>query len=301
MLFSSPGADQTASDYAQQILIDVSAAFGHTFSLLEEAFQKSVDADETVTDSAADACQQCQAVFVSDADCPGIQALYDALGLSLRIRSFSVPPALCGRHESPVSLYVGQVLSLDEATLHDAAASAFRFAQEQDVRLCAVPPSGGAGSAWDAALRAQEALTGAVGLSVCSAPEAISAMITSPERQGLLLSPPYAGSIFLAAGTALCSHPEAMHEFAFQGDCPGVYAPVSFAAPEGPQPFSAALAVAKMLRYSLKLPREGACVEAAVLNVLANRDPGQDGLEHLSRICEQITVAGELMTRGGIG
>ena len=300
MLLTAAKEDEAVTAFAEQLLTDLSAAFGHTFSLMEGRIDGE-PADKTV-----DACLACQGVFVSSAEAPGVQELYDALGMPLCIRSFCVPEALCARHEAPVSLCVGSALSLDEETLRQAMRCAFLFAQEQDCRLCAVAPNGSSKADWDAAVRVQEAACPSLSAPALSAPEAVAAMISAPERLGLILCPPYAGSILLSAGTALCSHPELMHDLAFDGEM-GVYAPVSPGALTAPLPFAASLALGKLLRFSLRLPREAACVEAAVSNVLSSlgassrlSDSEPDGNHALDMICEQIAVAGELMRRGGI-
>ncbi len=111
-----------------------------------------------------------------------------------------------------------------------------------------------------------------------------------------------------AAGTALCSSPAVIHDMAFDEEM-GVYAPYTLPGDGAPQPFAAALALAKLLRFSLHLSREAACLEAAVNNVLTahsrvprdSGEPAPDPEKSLDMICEQIAVAGELMQRGGLG
>ena len=309
MLLSGSAQDEINASYAEKILLDISAAFDHTFSLRQEAIgEKSVAAHgEALTDETILACQQCQAVFVCDAGAQGIQDLYDALNLPLLIRSFTVPEVLCGRHEAPICLYVGSVFSLDEDTLRQAARSAFSFSQELDVRLCHVSPAGASKAEWEAAVRVQEASFPQVSAAAVTAPEAIRAMISAPERMGLLLCPPYAGSIMLSAGTALCTHPSVIHDMTFDSSI-GVYAPYLPRDGFEPGPFAAALAVAKMLRCSLRLSKEAACLEAALSNVIVSgwRAKEEDGGGAITGegvvelLCEQIAVAGELMNKGGI-
>ena len=271
MLLSGSKRDEANADFAEKILIDISAAFDHSFSLMREKIgEKSIAAHgEALTDQVIDACQQCQAVFVCDADAQGVQDLYDALDLPLCVRSFCVPVSLCGRHEAPIALYVGSALSLDEETLRQAMRSAFLFTQEEEVRLCSVAPAGNAKAEWEAAIRVQESQQPQFSASPLSAPDAVAQMITAPERMGLVLCPPYAGSILLSAGTALCNHPSVIHDLAFD-DTIGVFAPYLPQAEQTPAPVSAALAAVKMLRFALRLPREAACVEAAVNNVLSS-------------------------------
>ena len=297
MLLSGGKREEACCGYASRVLMDVSAAFDHTFSLIEGKMEES----------AFDACQDCQAVFAGGSENPALQDLLDALNMPLLIRSFCVPESMCARHEAPATLYVGTVLSMDDETLLPACRSAFQFAREQDCRLCSVSPTGASRQAWEANIRAQEALFPQVPSVSMTGPEAIAAMITAPERMGLAVCPPYAGSMLFAAGTALCGYPAVLHDMAFDQEI-GVYAPYIPAGDEPPQPFSAALALAKLLRFSLRLPREAACVEAAVNNVLTahsrvlreNREAAPDPEKSLDMICEQIAVAGELMQRAGL-
>ena len=309
MLLSADRQDEINKTYAEQILTDISAAFGHSFSLMQEKIGPKAEAawGEAVPDRVIRACRECQGVFVGDCLCGGMQELYDALNMPLWVRSLSVPEAACGRHEAPVALWVGTALSLDDETLRQAVQEAFFLSQEEDMRLCSIAPAGASREAWDAAVRVQESLLPKASAVSLSAPQAVSAMITSPERAGLLLCPPYAGGILLAAGTALCGHPEMIHDLAFDGSF-GVFSAFLPPNEQEPAPFSAALAVAKLLRYSLRMQKEAACVEAAVKNVLSagwqaeggSRGP-LSGQGMLDLVCEQITVAGELMRRSGIG
>lgn len=298
MLLSSGKQEEANCAYASRLLTDISSAFGHSFSLMEGKMEEEAFA----------VCQDFRAVFAGSSEHPAFQSLLDELGMPLLIRSFCVPESLCARHEAPAVLYVANVLSLDEETLLSASRAAFQFAQEQDCRLCAVFPTGASRQDWETNIRAQEALFPQVSSVSMTGPEAISAMITAPERTGLILCPPYAGSMLHAAGTALCAYPAVMHDMAFDAEM-GVFAPYTLPDDEAPQPFSAALALAKLLRFSLHLQRESACLEAAVNNVLTAhsrllREGGEaapDPEKSLDMICEQIAVAGELMLRAGLG
>ena len=307
MLLPGSKEDETLCKYAEQILIDVSASFDHSFSLMWEKIGDLSAAayGETLTEETVDACLACKAVFLCCGE-NSVQELYDALNLPMRIRSLCVPEIICGRHEHPVAMYIGTVLSLDADTLRQALRLAFQLSQEEDLRLVHVPPAGATKAEWEAAARVLEAETRSSTLAM-SAPEAVAAMISSPERMGMVLCPPYAGSILSAAGTALCSHPAMIHDFAL-GHQIAVYSPyIPKNKAHEMNAFSVAFAVSKLLKYSLGLVKEGNCVEAAVGNVLANGWNGEnedgpavspDGL--LELICNQISAAGELMHKGGM-
>lgn len=305
MLLPGSARGEALCRCAEQVLTDVSAAFQHSFSLLREKIgEQSLQAyQEPLTEEAVSACEKCQAVLLGDGEAPGTEALYDALALPLEIRSFCVPDALCGRHESPVSLWIGRVLSLDAETLEGAMESAFRFAQEAEAHITAVAPQGAAKAAWESAVQAQAARRLGVRVSSLSAPEAARLLVIDPSSLGVLLCPPYAGGIFSASATALCAQPAVIHAAAFDAEA-GVYAPC----PDGEEAedtlaaFAMVRAVANMLRFALGLSREASCVEAALNNVFISARKGADWAEAspvtpeqiVSRVGEQIAVAGEL-------
>lgn len=300
-----PGSNrgEKLCNLAEEILVEVSAAFGHSFSLLREKIgYPAVTAHGTpLPDRTIDACRSAGGVLVCDGECPGVQDLYDALNLPLQIRDFSIPEGLCGRHEAPVSLQVGMVLSLDEETLPRAIQCAFRFAQDKEGKISHVAPNGSAKAEWEANVRVEAVHYPAVSASAMTAPEAITALISTPNRLGLMLCPPYAGGMLNAAAGALCAHAFMVHETALD-EKTGVYSPILPQRSEADLPFACALAIADLLRFSLHLGREAACVEAAVNNVLSAH-PGHDGTDPdalTSLICTQIAVAGELMGRSGI-
>lgn len=302
MMLAERETGQDVCSFAEQLLTEISAAFGHSFSLL----QGTLDADGP-DDATVDGCRSGKAVFLSDAECAGADALYDALNLPLRIRSFTLPTALSGT--TPVRMCVGTVLSLDRDTLASAMANAFHFAQDQELPLAHIAPTGSSKSDWDQAVQCQQRISPRVASTPLSAPDAIQAMITAPEKMGLLLCPPYAGSILLSAGSSLCPHPAMIHEMVFD-DSLAVYAPCLPASAAGhePQPLGIACAISRMLKCSLGLVREAGCLNAAMENVLAagwhtraTQAGGISAQGMVELICEQIAVAGELMRKGRFG
>lgn len=288
-----------ACEYAEQLLTDISAAFDHSFSLLRGKLE------ETPSDKTLDLCEGSQAVLLGNAQDARCAALLDALGLPLRVRSLCVPEALCGRGEKPARLWLGTVLSLDEDTLRAGMEEAFRFAREEDVQVLSVAPTGSSKAAWDGGVRLQGASNPLVTVRFIGAPEAAAAVVRDPGRMGLLLCPPYAGSILEAAATAASRHPESLFDYAPDGQS-GLYGPClsPYASLPAAPPFSMAMAVSHMLRRSLHLSREAACLDAAIQNVMANHPlaggvTAEDARECVDRMCSQIAVAGELMGKGG--
>ena len=307
LLLPGHEAGKTACGYAEQLLTEISAAFHHSFSLLRGKIGPEAAGDEAVPDDTLDACQDSQAVYLGDTDADWAQELYDALNLPLFIRSFSVPAALRTDGRDAVPLHVGAVLSLDRDTVQAAMDAAFRFAQIQEARLYHVSPTGDARKDWDGAIQLQQVIHSQVTAHALTAPEAIRSMILQPDHLGLVVCPPYAGSILSSAGSALSAEPAAIHDMACDGTL-GVYgAPCASPDPDGaPNPLGPASAVAKLLRHSLGLYREAACLEAAAANVVASgwRTSGPNGAGiapqgMVELICEQISVVGELMRKSG--
>ncbi len=268
-----------ACTWAQQILTEISAAFGHSFSFLEGR------AEAPLSDGAVSACQKCQAVFLADADHPAAQELYDEFDLPLAVRLISLPAALCGRHEAPVRAVLAQVLSLDEDTRRAALRQACALAGEEGLPLAHVPPAGAAKAAWTAEIYA------AAQAEALDPREAARRLILSPDSLGLCLCSPYAGGILLAAASALYADRCLVYDSAWDGTA-GVYAPALSDAESPIALYSTAAAVAALLRRSLGLSREADCVLATLDNVLAA--PGETPQSTLDLLCSQIAVAGAL-------
>lgn len=281
MLSPRPGEDARC-EWAQQILTEISAAFGHVFSLLQGR------TDSPLADQTLEACQSCQAVFVYNAADPALRVLCDEFNLPMLTRLCDLPLALCGRHESPIRMALSQVLSLDGDTRRAAARQAEALAQEEEALLCHVPPSGASAAAWTQDMPG-EAL---------NAPEAMRQLILSPNDLGLCLCPPYAGGMLFSAALALYGDSSLLCDMAWE-DGFGVYAPclapVSSVRADR-DACAAALAVACLLRHSLGLVREADCVNATLQNALsAGEKAPQDTVD---LICEQISIAGALAGRG---
>lgn len=313
MLLSGSPVGRIRSAYAEQILIEISAAFRHSFSLLHEKIgeESRQSYGETLTQETVDAMENCDGILLLSGSNEDAEALYDALELPIRIRSYCVPAALCGRHEKPVSLYVATVLSNDAETLKNAAHSVFQFARNADAPLAFIPANGAAKALWMETMEGMRSEYPDISLHTMQASEAVTGEILSPWNMGVLLCPPYAGGILSAAADALCAYPGLIHDASFYGRR-GVYcaSPISTETTEETalNPFSSVCAAADLLRYSLHLEQEAACVEAAVNNVLLSgwRTEGMQPSGHeltdpekiVELICEQISVAGELMNKG---
>lgn len=311
MLLPGTEAGKKLCAIAEKLLTEIFGSFHHSLSLMREKIgEKSMAAyGSPLTEETVDACLECQAIYLGDGACKGADELFDALEMPVRIRSYCIPDSLCGRHESPVNLWVARALALDAETTSAAFRSAFAFAREENAPLHMILPTGSASKAlWEEQMKICQASFSSVQADTFEADKTVAQLITMPESLGMLLCPPYVGGILLSAADALCPHPGLIYDHARTENI-ALYA--SHIVTDDPyemilNPVSAARAVAHLLRVSLRLRQEADCLDAAVNNVLFTGWRGdeidvfrEDPDQLIERICEQIAVAGELVTKGG--
>ena len=309
MLLPANSKGKTLCSYAEELFLEVSASFGHSLNTFREKIgEDSIRLfDVPLTQETLDACKRCQAVFLADADCEGSRLLYQGLGVALRIRNYSIPDSIGERNVPPQTFLMGQTISLDPDTIFSAARQAAQLAAGMEIPFCHTAPSGNSRFAWDAHVKETMKKYPSLSWASLSAPEAVRRIIETPQQIGFLLCPPYSGSILESAATSLFPYPGLQYDWGI-GENIGIYAPrLSMDATDMPEPFGTAMAVAAMLRNSLRLQKEAACLEAAIENVLASgwRTPGMsasgqttDGGHIIQLICEQLAVAGEFIGKG---
>lgn len=309
MLLPASSKGKTLCSYAEELFLEISASFGHGLNTLREKIgEDSVRLfDVPLTQETADACKKCNAVFLADADCEGSRELYQALGIPLRVRSFCFPDTLSSPAVPKRHMQLCHALALDQDTVFAAVRQALQLASDQEIPFCHASPTGNHRFAWEANIKENLKRHPALSWTALSAPEAVKRIIEAPWNVGVMLCPPYAGSILESAATSLFPFPGLQYDFGATEEI-GVFAPrLSCDAAGMPQPFGVAYAVAHMLRTSLHMNREAACLEAAVNNVLVSgwRTPGMaapgqptDGSHIIQLICEQLAVAGEFIYKG---
>ncbi len=309
MLLPAGSKGKTLCSYAEELFLEVSAAFGHSLNTCREKIgPDSVRLfDVPLTQETLDACKRCQAVFLADSDCEGARALYQGLNIPLRIRHFVIPESLCQRGQLPQTLLLGQVTSLEQNSLFLAVRQAMKLASDLEIPFCHTAPTGNNRFAWEADIKETAKKYPSLSCEGLSAPEAIRRIIETPGQVGFMLCPPYAGGMLESAASSLFPFPGLQYDSGMQEEI-GVYAPrLSVDSTDMPQPFAAAFAVADMLKNSLHMQREGACLDAAIQNVLTAgwRTPGMaldghptDGSHIIQLICDQLAVAGEFLFKG---
>ena len=293
------------SAYGEQVLIEVSAAFRHSFSLVHEKIGDESQKlyGERLTQETVEIIKGGDGALLFSGETQDEKEILDALGLPVRIRSYCVPLSLCGRQEQPISLWIAVALSSDAETICEAASTAFHFAKAVDAGVLTVPPNGALKPLWENTIRDCRAKEPALPVSIISPQDAVQRLILCPHQMGVVLCPPYVGGILTAAADALCAWPPVLHDASINGEC-AVYS-VSPLRKENSENsairiLSPLYTVIDLLRFSLRLEQEAACVEAALNNVLMEKDSAMDEDRMIGLICEQISVAGELMHKGGI-
>lgn len=309
MLLPAGSKGKTLCSYAEELLLEISADFGHSLNTCREKI--GADSirlfDVPLTQETLDSCKKCQAVFLADSDCEGSRALYQGLNIPLRIRHFSIPASLCERSRAAQTLLLGQVISLEQNNLFLAVREAMKMANDLAIPFCHTAPTGNNRFQWEADIKETARKYPNLPCESLSAPEAVRRLIETPEKAGFMLCPPYAGSMLESAASCLFPFPGIQYDTAI-GEEIGVYAPrLHPDATDIPSPFGTAFAVAELLKHSLHMQREGACLEAAIHNVLAAgwRTPGMpavgqvtDGSHIIQLICDQLAVAGEFLFKG---
>lgn len=283
MLISGGNAiENAACSDAAAILSEISAAFGHSFSLPEQTLPRVGE----VSDDFIDSCFTCKAAFAANA-AKADEMLYDALCMPLRIRVYPSPDG---------SAYIGKTLAADEETVEDAIRCAVRFCRVNELALTETPPSGNSKILWQASLH-QYSAEPLRGRTSATPAQAMTSLVKAPQTLGLMLCPPYAGSIFTAFADS--AYPNAGSAFdVVPYDSLGIYAPCVSS-----NIYALTLALAALLRNSLALEKEAACLEAAAQNMTLNA-PSPDYLDAdthaamLDVLCRQIQCAGELLNGG---
>ena len=310
MLLPANSKGKTLCSYAEELFLELSASFGHSLNTFREKIGEDSNRlfDVPLTQETLDSCKRCQAVFLADADCDGSRQLYQGLAIPLRVRSYVIPECAADRHIPPQIFLMGHATSLDADIIFSAARKACQTANQMEIAFCHIAPTGNSRFQWDAHIKETLKKYPNLSWTTVSAPDAVRRIIESPGQIGFMFCPPYAGSILESAATSLFPLPGLQYDWGL-GEHIGVYAPrLSVDDHDMPEPFGTALAVAAMLRNSLRLQREAACLEAAIHNVLSSgwRTPGMgfqgqttDGNHIIQLICEQLAVAGEFVGKGG--
>lgn len=296
---------------AETVLQEVAGSFGHSFSIRYEKIGKEsmLAYDAELTEEAVENCLQCDGILLDDANAGGVRELLDELGVHLTLNYYGASSA----QESEVKsdLWSGIVRSLDTVTLRNAVSSAFEAADKLLCPISYVAPNGKNEADWHKEIKAQSMLHPACVVKGYSADQMMEKILLSPDELGLVLCPPYAGGIFRAALKVLSSDPFDMHAH-MMGVEHSLFAS-SYQGIDGEKPLSPiamVMALSAMLRFSAKLEKEADCVDAAVHNVLeagwctpdmpvCNEDMVITPEDLVDLICEQITLAGQLL--GGSG
>ena len=288
---------------AEEVLTDISVAFGHTFSIVRDKIGEAAERAYGVplSENTMRLCAQSDAVFLGDPNNEAESFLLRALGIPAKTREFSVGGAENARFLITRSVYQ------EKNALHDMFRSALQQAKDENITLSYLLPE----SEKDAelflnALDAEQAEIKAEKVEELTPSEAIQALLLAPSELGLLVTPSYAGEMCLTLATNLHGAPMLLHDACIGKKVSVVepFIPENVKVNDDLNPLGAVAAVASMLKYSLHLRQEADCVTSAVRNILEAgwRTPDMtsmgDGVScyrMLQLISDQINLAGELL------
>ena len=292
---------------AEEVLTDVSVAFGHTFSIVRDKIGEAAMRAYGVplSENTLRLCGQANAVFIGDADNEAEPFLLRALGIPAKSREFSVGGAENAR------FMITRAVSQEKTALRDIFHSAISQAKEDGIRLSyLLPESEADAQTFLDALEAEQADLKYDKVDELSPSEAIQALLLAPSDIGLLVAPAYAGQMCVTLATCLHGAPMLLHDACIGKKVTVVEPciPEHVKANDDLNPLGAIAGVASLLRYSLHLTQEADCVSSAVRNVLEAgwRTPDMtsmgDGVscyKMLQLISDQINLAGELLQQHG--
>ena len=293
-------------DIASYVLTQVAVAFGHALTLPEKRCEQAAE----VSDEIIDLCADAEGILVGDGDMACLPALTDELLCASRLRELRYSHLIENRSlmgpERPLNAILLQALNSLPETLQATANLAYAVSARENLPILQVPPSGKLAAAWQSALEQADSLSAPFHAWELPLARVLPDMIFRPQRTGVLLCPPYAGSVLADAAAALAGAQGMGYDVYIGGQC-GLLAALKQDA-DALNPFGFLRAVTHLLRSDMKLDKEAACVEAALRNVLQagwrtadialQPDKVMDAEGICDLVCQQIEVAGEWITNG---
>ena len=286
---------------ASQVLAEIAVAFGHTLTL---PVKRCDGAPETV-DTLLEMSDGAAAFVAVESSMACLPVLAEEFLCACRVRELRYAhlienQSLMGR-DRPLSAVLVQALKSDMDALRMTAAKAYAISLQDSLPISQVPPAGKLAESWKTAVDGADSLSAPFHARELPLPQVIPDMVYRPGRLGVVLCPPYAGSILLDAAAALSGAEGMCYDEYAGGQCP-LYALPDQTGEEA-NPFGLLRVIYHVLRGALRLEREAACVEAAIRNVLQAGWRTPDIIGEASRlmtaagiaelICQQIEVAGD--------
>ena len=288
-------------DAASSVLTQLAVAFGHTLSMPMRRCDRSAE----VTDDIAALCDGALCILSGESSLQCLPALAGEMGCLCRERELRYTH-LIENHAlmsaaGPLNAILVQALGSSEDSLRAAAVQAYAVSARDSLPITHVPPTGKLADAWKKAMERADSISAPFHARETALRQMVPDMVYRPSRMGVILCPPYAGNILADAAAALCGGAGMCYDAYLGGEC-GIYAPLH-QENDDVNPFGMLRAVYRMLRDTLKLEREAACVEAAIRNVLQagwrTNDVARGDVKPLiadqiiDLVCQQIEVAGE--------
>jgi len=288
-------------DIASRVLMAISVAFGHNF-VVSVRYTHAAE----VEDAILDACAEADAVLLSADNMLSLPSLVAEMDCLCRVRELRYDHLIDNRSlmglAHPLRAVIVQAVDAESDALECAVKAAYALAEHEEMPIHVVPPTGKLSEDWQKALAAAQGMKHKHDWQL---PEVVPTVIREPEETGVVLCPPFAGTVVAPALTALCGAPAMGFDHYAGGQCQ-MYAPLAMdevVMSDSINPFGMLRAVHALLRDALQMELEAGCVEAALRNVLQagwrSPDIASPGLPQLGAdsiadlLCQQIEVAGE--------
>lgn len=293
-------------DTASFVLSQMAVTFGHTLSMP----LRRCGRDGQVTDDVLALCEDAAAVLAGESGMCCLPALAEEMGCQIRVRELRYSHlienhALMGPDKALNAVLIQSVSSRDE-DLIAAARQAYALSARDSLPIIQVAPSGKLAESWKKALERADSVSAPFHARETALQQMVPDFVYRPSRMGVILCPPYAGNILAEAAAALCGGAGMCFDSYLCGDC-DVYAPLHQES-DDVNPFGMLRVLHRLLRDTLRLEREAACMEAAIRNVLQagwrTPDIARGDVKPLiaeqitDLICQQIEVAGEWINNG---
>lgn len=314
LLVADEAAGHVLATSIQEVLTELAVAFGHSFVIREEKIGSASQAayGVSLTQETVDEAADCDAVLCLSAHREDHVALASGLHCSLACHVFALPSALAQssrlkQEEAPAGLLMFP-LGTDPTAFGHAVRGALALAQLYgQERLTQIPFTGALLKAWEGS-NAASAVPPATNLHKATLPEALHALTQAPSHMGAVFAAPSSCEALDAVAVGLSGLPSACFHSVYWGEQPAMYASVvGQHSQDTVSPFGALFACVDMLRHVFHLTREADCLSSSIHNVVdagwrtTDMQPGplpRVGTDAICKlICEQIALAGQLMTK----
>ncbi len=313
MLLSGSQMAAQLSYYIQQILTDIAVTFGHSFLIIENKISElSIkEYGSSITEEAIVAGADCDALFSIADDEEGLKELSAGLGCILCGHLYTLPDclseySLLKSEEMPAGL-ISYPMTLDKAAFALAANHLYKRAKAENSTVNEIPYQGSHLVSWEEVTDKVANKYYIMNPNRTDASACLSQLLRFPESMGVVLATKKACEILNEGAKSICGLPSFLFDVYWDDKGAKLFyvRTEQTDSAENVSPFGLLYAAVDMLKYSLQLEREAACLPACINNVLEagwrTADIARKGQLHVTTeaifnlISEQIELVGEFI------